>query len=157
MLPPRRQKRRKVTETSADTTSSPSPPTKQPPRNRFPPRPPPPTLQSSSDDDHTLEFSRSGQSPGLDDIPFTPVPHETLLDLAAAVDNLLTPTMDNPSSTDHDDDDDAGEQLVHDISRAGPGYDPSARPHVCDFEDCRKAFARRSDLARHQKIHTNDR
>ncbi|WVQ95196.1 hypothetical protein IAU59_002290 [Kwoniella sp. CBS 9459] len=47
--------------------------------------------------------------------------------------------------------------LVNDHNHIGAGHDPQARPHICNYADCDKAFARKSDLARHFRIHTNDR
>ena len=47
------------------------------------------------------------------------------------------------------------EQLVHDLNHVGPGYNSRVRPHICNFSDCNKAFARRSDLQRHFMIHSN--
>ncbi|ORX38265.1 hypothetical protein BD324DRAFT_649642 [Kockovaella imperatae] len=48
-------------------------------------------------------------------------------------------------------------QLVNDHNLVGPGHDPAKRPYICDHNPCNKAFARKSDLARHYRIHTGER
>jgi hypothetical protein len=55
------------------------------------------------------------------------------------------------------DEDEDEEYNDADARRAGRTSKARERPFVCDDINCAKAFARRSDLIRHKRIHANDR
>jgi len=45
----------------------------------------------------------------------------------------------------------------HAYGKSREGKNKGPKNFVCTFGRCRKAFARKSDLVRHQRIHTNER
>lgn len=43
------------------------------------------------------------------------------------------------------------------VKKMRPARDKDKAPHMCEVENCHKSFTRKSDLARHMRIHTGER
>ncbi|WVF67621.1 hypothetical protein IAT40_002379 [Kwoniella sp. CBS 6097] len=144
-------------------------PTYVPPRRPFPPR-----LKTTKRKRKQPKPITPPPPPPPLPLPPSPTLSRSLSPLPTHDDNDNENDNDNDNENENDDnvtengndDDDAeydsdatviDEQLVNDHNHVGAGHDAQARPHICNYADCDKAFARKSDLARHFRIHTNDR